>query len=122
MMSAPAATAETLANRMKVEFPGRETRALIARTMPVPITIKKKIAAECFVARANPRAVEHTVMSFQAQLWNARIAKTTAVADNRETGRSVITTGKCAATVGSMARNNEVPIATPEPNTRRTAN
>ena len=36
-------------------------------------------------------------------------------AHRRETGRSVITTGRCAATVGSIARNAIVPRATPGP-------
>src|ERR1700693_5454861 len=58
---------------------------------------------------------------FQAQSWKARAARTRAVADSSETGKSVITTGKCAATVGSIARKSTVPSATPGPKVRRMA-
>lgn len=48
---------------------------------------------------ASPSAMERVTWSPHAQAQNARAAKTTAVADNRDAGRPVITTDRCAAIV-----------------------
>ena len=44
-----------------------------------------------------------------------------AVADSSATGKSVITTGQCAATVGSITRKSNAPSATPALKVRRNA-
>src|SRR5258708_4534975 len=64
----------------------------------------------------------HVPRSIHFQVRNAGIVSNTADAHKRETGRSVMTTARCAATVGSMARNAIAPSATPEPRALRVAN
>src|SRR5215475_10196321 len=122
MISAAIKTPESLAKRTKRESPKRKTGVARAKTTPVKTGKMRKMGAECLVASASPSATEHVRRSFQAQPWKARTASTTALAESSEIGKSVITTGKWAATVGSIARKSKVPRATPGPNVLRTAN
>src|SRR5215831_4377941 len=122
MISAAIKTVKSFAKRTKRESPDRKTGVARARAIPVKTKKMRKMGAECFVASASPSAREHIRRSFQAQPWKAGTASTTALAESSETGKSVITTGKWAATVGSIARKSKVPRATPGPNVLRTAN
>jgi len=81
-----------------------------------------KTGAECLVARARPSVTEVAIRSGVNQSQKARLARTTAVAQSKEIGRSVSTRGRCAATAGSMTRTVKTASAGAGPNTRRSAN
>src|SRR5215467_2042169 len=122
MVSAAIKTVESFTKRTKRESPDRKTGVARVRATPVKTKKMRKMGAECLVASASPSAREQNRRSFQAQPWKAETASTTALAESSETGKSVITTGKWAATVGSIARKSKVPRATPGPNALCTAN
>src|SRR4029077_113421 len=119
---APPTTAKSLANRKRRESSLGDSGRTTARTEPAKTSKTANIGAECLVARLSPSAAEQAARFQGAQFWKATIASSNVVDESSATGKSVITTGKCAATVGSMARKRRVASATPGPNARRTAN
>jgi hypothetical protein len=121
MTSAPATTATTFNNFCPLPSRDCIVGRRIARQTPVAVTISNTTGAECLVMRARPRNNEQSARSCQAQSWKALVAQTIADADNSATGRSVMTTGQWAATVGSMTRNSKVARATLELNARLSA-
>ena len=99
----------------------RSVLAEITCTAPRVPTISKAIRPECFAPSDRPKAKPARLTSSQCLERRAWTAKRTAVAESSATGRSVNTIGRCAETVGSIARKATVPIATALPTVRDTA-
>ena len=121
MTTAASKTAKTLAQRSERESRTSLSGIRRAKAKPARARMIQKTGAECLAPRVKPRAIAHPARSGQRQVRNARAARTMAVAESSATGRSVMTIGRCAATVGSMARNKRVARATMGPKTRRSA-
>ena len=86
--------------------------------MPSP---PKPANAECLDASATPIASPQPMAHGQRQVVASSPAHNAAMASDRASGRSVITTGRCAPTVGSSARNSKVPQAQARSNARHSS-
>src|SRR3974390_1523979 len=120
--SAPAKTAPVFANLCHLAPPGPLRDDRRDSHTPISATLNHTTGAECFTARSRPRNAEQAARSVQHQSRKALEARTTAMAVKSATGRSVITTGQCAAIVGSITRKSSAPKATVALNTRSSAN
>ncbi len=79
------------------------------------------INPECLAESVNPRTIDKRPTLTHVPLRSASMHSNTEATDSSPTGRSVITTGQCAATVGSISANKRAPIAIAPPKTRNAA-
>src|SRR5262249_16372294 len=73
------------------------------------------INPECLAESVNRRTIDNRPRLTHVQLRSASMHSNTEATDSSPTGRSVITTGQCAATVGSTTANKRAPSATAPP-------